>query len=220
MTYDLLSYLKDCRDNNSSPDDAVYETCCSVDISELRKIRDRIIQIRALSGKHAPAKRAKEFRGRQSKHVGLLLERLMLKLLVGCSILPTVNNIRTTMAEVDYLVTIGPLAAVIPMFQDAGTHSIGEAKCVSGALKTEWVNELVGLLSAHGATLGLLFTAAPSKKLVVGLRTTLTVHAAKGFNIVPFGLAQLEQVIAGDNFLKVLSQQYVRVRTSSTDLEI
>lgn len=220
MSYNLLAYLEDCKTKSISPDKAVYDACCSVDVARLKLLKLRIEQVRNLKIVGG-SKKAKAAKGRRSAHLGRLLERLMLQLLKGCNVLTVGTNVRSTMAEIDYLIGIGPTAsAIFPMFAGMGAHSIGEAKCVAGGLKIEWLNELAGLLPAHGAKLGILFTAAPSKKLEVGARTTLTVHAAKGVTIVPFGFKQVKKVEDGESFLRVLEEQFSQVTSSSTELAI
>lgn len=220
MTYDLVGYLNDCRSKNINPDLAVYEACCDIDLARIDLMRKRIEQLRSLKIQKNN-KRSKAAKGRLSRHLGIMLERLMLEMLKGCSVLDVRNNVRSTMAEIDYLLGIGPIAAsMFAMFRESQPHAIGEAKCVQGAMKTEWINELAGLLPAHGAKLGIIFTAAPSKNLVVGARMTLAIHAARGLSIVPFGFKQVDEVIAGRNFLKVLEEQHARVVSSATDLAI
>lgn len=219
MSYDLLEFLKDCADNGIKPSDPIYDAMWSGDLEEIRRLRSRIIQIRALK-KKGSSQRVKAFRGRQSRHLGLMLERLMLRLLSGCNFLDVESNVRSTTSEIDYLVALGPLAVVMPMFRDAKSHVLGEAKCVSGGFRTEWVTEMAGLLMTHAANLGIIFTAAPSRKISVGCRTVMAVQGANGYRVVPFGFAQLEKIIQGESFPKVLEAQFVLAMASSTQLEI
>jgi hypothetical protein len=87
-------------------------------------------------------------------------------------------------------------------------------------MKSEWVNELVGIMSAHSANHSILFLATPSKKLRADHRHTIHLHSVQGKVVVPFGLAQLTEVIKGRNFLRVLSEQYVHTVAGSANLGI
>jgi hypothetical protein len=106
------------------------------------------------------------------------------------------------------------------MLQDASTHILGEAKCYSSGLKTEWINELVGLMAFHGTKHSILFVASPSKKLQTAHRFALQGHSLQGNYVVPFGMAQIKKIMAGSNFLKVLGDQFVDMRSGSNALAI
>ena len=97
---------------------------------------------------------------------------------------------------------------------------LGEAKCYTSGMKSEWVNELVGIMDQHNCDHSVLFVASPSKTLNVEHRHGLHLHARGGKMIVPFGLKQLAEIANGSNFLSVLSKQYVSVKTGATSLAI
>jgi len=216
---ELLDYLKEAQKNNVNLGQEIYQYFCTTDLPRLSALKTRIEQVRLLKVKGS-SKKARSFRGKQSRHVGLLLERLMLLLLGGCSCLKVDTNVNLTTAEIDYLVRIGPDASFFPMFREAGTHAIGEAKCVSAAPSTEWINELAGILATHGASLGFLFTAAPPKKLAHHARTAVALHCVAGKTIVLFGFTQVQRVLNGENFLEVLTHQYVSTRSHTSSLSV
>ena len=218
MTYGMIEFLADIRDHKVDPGTA-YEALSYVDRDRLEKAWRRLNQIRQLSAKGGSA-RVKEFRGRVSNHTGRVFERVVRVLLERCAALKLGTNVRSTISEIDFLIVYGPLASAIPMFREAGSHSLGEAKCVKGAMKTEWVNEMAGFMPVHGCSLGILFTAAPPKRLGSAARHAISLHAARGVRIVPFGPTQIDRVIQGENFLVVLSEQYVNVAALSTELHI
>jgi hypothetical protein len=97
---------------------------------------------------------------------------------------------------------------------------LGEAKCYTSGIKSEWVNELVGIMEQHNCDHSVLFVASPSKTLNVEHRHGLQLHARGGKMIIPFGLKQLTEIANGSNFLSVLSKQYVSVKTGATSLAI
>jgi hypothetical protein len=164
--------------------------------------------------------RQKAVEGAKSRAVGMLFERIVQLLCDGCEAFTTVTNVRTSTAEVDVLIELGPTAALIPMLRAAGSHMLGEAKCYTSGIKAEWVNELVGIMDQHNCHHSVLFVASPSKTLNVEHRHGLQLHARGGKMIVPFGLKQLNEIANGSNFLSVLSRQYVSVKTGATSLAI
>jgi len=87
-------------------------------------------------------------------------------------------------------------------------------------LKTEWINELAGLLPIHNATLGILFTVCPSKRLRSEQRTAIALQSITGKRVIPFGLKQIQEIENGRNFLELLAEQYTSALTHSTDLQI
>ncbi|WP_363798293.1 hypothetical protein ABU614_00735 [Lysobacter firmicutimachus] len=220
MTMDLVAYLKELRDNNIDLSAEIYAYHCKVDVARVDSLKKRIIEVRKIDAKTHKLKRRKAFKGKQARHLGLLLERLMRLFVDGCNCISVGSNVRSTSAEIDFLLQFKPEATTFPMFRDAGTHGIGEVKCVNGALKTEWIHELAGLLPSHGASLAIIFTAAPSKPVSSFNRSAIATHAAGGKKIVPFGMAQVERVLGGENFLAVLADQYVQATAHTTKLVI
>lgn len=228
MSYGFTEFLKDLCDRNVSPDDSIFEFLSTTDTARLRSLLKRLNTVRscdvtAISKSRSAThkyKARKAVQAEQSKLLGRLLEKVMLTLLDGCKGIKVLGNIRSTTSEIDFLVQVGPTALAIPIFASAGTHIIGEAKCYSSGFKSEWVNELVGLMKVHNTNHSILFTACPSKKLRTDHRHLIQLHGMAGQRVVPFGLAQVNQIAAGKNFLSILSDQYVKVLNATSDLEI
>lgn len=228
MSYDMLEFLRDLCEKNIDPNEQIYNFLSTTDTGRLKTLLSRLEVVRnsdagALS-KSRPACRKyvakKSIQGQQTRLLGRLLEQVMLTLLKGCKGIDVLNNIRTTTSEIDFLVQVGPTAVVIPLFKSAGTHLIGEAKCYSSGFKSEWVNELVGLMQLHSTNHSILFTASPSKKLRTDHRQAIQLHGAVGKRVIPFGMSQVNEIVKGKNFLKILSDQYVRVLNATSDLSI
>lgn len=228
MSYGFTEFLKDLCEKNVSPDDSIYEFLSTTDTSRLRSLLRRLDSVRncdtaALSKSRRAThkyKTRKAVQAEQSRLLGKLLERVMLSLLNGCKGIKVLGNIRSTTSEIDFLVQVGPTALAIPIFASAGTHIIGEAKCYSSGFKSEWVNELVGLMQLHSTNHSILFTACPSKKLRSDHRHAIQLHGVAGQRVIPFGLAQVNEIAAGRNFLSILSDQYVKVLNATSDLAI
>lgn len=228
MTYGMNEFLRDLVANNTNPDDEIYEFLCATNVSRLTTLLKRLDQVRASDAGALSKSRTKNHKyiakksiqGQQTRLLGRLLEMIMLELFRGCQGVAVGANLRSTTSEIDFMVQVGPTALVIPIFKSAATHLIGEAKCYSSGFKSQWVNELVGLMQLHSTSHSILFTACPSKVLRVDHRHLIQMHGMKGDRVIPFGLAQVKEIAAGKNFLKVLSDQYVRVLNATSDLAI
>lgn len=228
MSYGFTEFLKDLCGKDIDPDESIYEFLSTTDTSRLNTLIARLERVRACdagflsktrSARHK-YKARKAIQAEQSRILGRLLEQIMLSLLRGCKGITVLSNIRSTTSEIDFLVQVGPLALAIPIFKSAGTHIIGEAKCYSSGFKSEWVNELVGLMSLHSASHSIIFTACPSKKLRADHRHAIQMHCIAGKRVIPFGLAQVGEIASGKNFLRILSDQYIKVLNATTDLAI
>ncbi len=228
MTYGMNEFLRDLVEKDIPPNDQIYSYLSTTDLPRLKTLLARLDKVRSLDvtqlAKLRPAshkhKAKKATQGQQTKLLGKILEIVMLTLLRGCHGISVGANLRSTTSEIDFMVQVGPTAFIIPIFKSAATHLIGEAKCYKSGFKSEWVNELVGLMQAHSTTHSILFTASPSKVLRADHRHLIQLHGMKGDRVIPFGLAQVNEIANGKNFLKVLSDQYVRVLNATSDLAI
>jgi len=237
MTYPMLDMLKDMASGGVPLDEKILAYLSVTDTRRLKQLLGRLEYVRDMDVKAIAAARAaynadpaarrphiivkqKAVEGEKSRMVGALFEKIVQLLCDGCEAFTTVTNVRTSTAEVDVLIELGPTAALIPMLRAAGSHMLGEAKCYTVGMKTEWVNELVGIMNQHNCDHSVLFVASPSKTLNIAHRHGLQLHAKDGKMIVPFGLKQLSEIANGSNFLSVLSRQYVSVKTGATTLAI
>lgn len=224
--YQMDRFLLDLVSNNVKADDKILSYLSITNVVKLGKVLKRLDRVRNLDCKALATttkrkKKKKQLEGQQSRLVGMLLEQAIGVLLEGCkSVLEYDGNVRTTTSEIDFMMKITTLSNVVPMLNNVGTHVLGEAKCYSSGMKSEWLNELVGMMGIHGTSHSILFVASPSKNLLPAHRFTLQSHAVMGKHIVPFGMAQVKQVLAGANFLKVLGNQFVAMRSGSNSLAI
>lgn len=219
MTYSLEDFLHDLSIKGISLNDQIYDYLSVTNTDRLAQWIARLSRVRDFEVK-GNSKEARALRGKKSNLIGRIFEELVRTILDGCNALRHDGNIRSTTSEIDFRIVIEPSGLCIPMLKDNGTHAIGEAKCLVSGVKTEWFNELAGILTTHSATLAILFTASPPKKLNTNHRQALALLAAKDHRVVPVGLTQINEVASGGNFLKILSEQYIRVTTHSNDLAI
>lgn len=229
-------WLNDIYANNVPMDEEIYNYLCPTNRVRLVQLMKRLDRLRSLDASALAAARkihnklpdvrihlhikVTSIQGKKSGLVGRVLEAVIRLLTTPCKPVSTVSNLRTSTAEIDVLLGMGPLATVVPMLRMAGTHIIGEAKCYITGFKQEWVNELRGLMEQHQCSHSILFLGCPTRTLRIDHRHGLQLHASQGRNIVPFGMKQLHQVANGENFLAVLSKQHVDVQTGAVDLSI
>nr|WP_295078806.1 hypothetical protein [uncultured Roseateles sp.] len=224
----MNEFLRDLVEKDIRPNDQIYSYLSDTDIPRLKTLLSRLDRVRGIDPaalaktrpKYHKYSSRKSIQGEQTRLLGKILEQIMIELLSGCKGIDVGANLRSTTSEIDFMVQVGPTALVIPIFKSAATHLIGEAKCYSSGFKSQWVNELVGLMQTHSTTHSIMFTACPSKVLRSDHRQLIQLHGMKGDRVIPFGLAQVKEIAAGKNFLKVLSDQYVRVLNATNDLAI
>lgn len=218
MSYLMSDFLKDLCEKDIDPNDEIFRYLSRTDVARLSMLRKRLERVRAYA---VPAGvGAKARKGKKARLTGALFERLVRVLIDGCNVFAHDGNIRSTISEIDFRIQLQPTSNAVPILRNAGPHILGEAKCLTSGLRSEWINELAGLLPVHGANTAILFTASPSKKLRADHRTAIAIQAARGAVIVPFGLKQIGEVESGGNFLALLSVQHLRSTTHSTDLDI
>jgi hypothetical protein len=228
-TYGFDEFLADLSAMDTNPSDTILSYLSKTDTAKLAKLLSRLHRVRGLDAGALAKSRSlnpkrkcgkRQVEGRLAGVVGRLLERSIRVLLDGCKCITHGGNVRTNTSEIDFMMLMNSLANAVPMLKKAETHALGEAKCYSSGLKSEWVNELVGLMQTHSTTHSILFLASPPKKLRMDHRHLFHSHSLKGSIVVPFGMTQLQAVASGKNFLKVLNEQYVETITGATNLGI
>jgi hypothetical protein len=212
--YGFDEFLADLCTKNIDPNESIYNWLLPVDVAAVLRWQKRLKRVRDLKFSGKDAKRR---RGDQSRLIGKIFERMLSEMLLKGRIFTHSLNVRSTTSELDFLIQLGPLTNAVPMLRNIGSQIIGEAKCVRSNLASEWIQKLAGVMATHQTTLGILFTAAPSKKLPSPIRFSLALHY-KQTRIVPFGIRQIDQVLSGKSFLGVLSHQHSMVATHSSEL--
>jgi len=210
--------------------DAIFEWLSPLDRPAFERALARLERVLAWKPGQAPAKPKRKLsakarlardRGRKSRVIGVLFERLLRRLFSGAGAITALTNIRTTTNEIDLLLRVEPLGAQwIPMLRNAGTHLIGEAKCHAEAPSSELADEFVGFLLKQNARLGILFVNCSSRELNSACRISIAMHWKDGFEIVPIGKRQLDEVRRGAPFLRVLRDQHLLAKNHATKLAI
>ncbi len=64
----------------------------------------------------------------------------------------------------------------------------------------------------------ILFSAGSERNLRIDHRHLLQFHGAKKTYVIPFGMAQIKQVLNGENFLRVLNEQLIKAVSCSSNM--
>ena len=115
----------------------IYEYLAPVNRDRLARRLRRLqwVKSQKFSGPGADQKR-----GRASALIDKLFEHLVRGILQDCKALKYVKNLRTTTAEIDFLIQVEPIGfGWIPMLKEVGNHLIGEAKLpIENEKRVEW----------------------------------------------------------------------------------
>lgn len=229
MTYDMEQFLDDILSSGIKLDDHIYEYLCKVDRVRLKDLLARLNKVKAINASEVSRARkmhgvrkptVREITGKKSKLVGQLFEEIIQLLFENCQCITSTSNVRTTVNEIDFLISVGPSGVIVPFFKNVNNHLIGEAKCYTSGVKVEWINELIGVMHAHNTNHSILFLGCDSAQLRSDKIHLLQLHCSRRDYVVPFGMGQLNQIVQGANFLKVLSEQYTRVLDGVNKLAI
>lgn len=214
--HDLLPLLIDIKQTDIN--EQIYQYLETIDRKRLKQLRtrlDRVIEIKK------PAKLPMDvFKGKKSHAVGRVFEAMLKCLFAKGQALSAMTNVRSTTSEIDILLEVKPLGNVVPLLKVAGTHILAEAKCYSKALKSEWINELKGVLDSHAAKVGILFIGGRPKQIAIQARTLIAIFSGQGYRLIPIGRTQITAVESGQSFLGVLSTQGVAASVHTTKLHI
>lgn len=214
MTLSMEDLLDKLVASKTDPNDQIYAYLCTTDVRRLKDLLSRLDLVRNYKAKNAKR------RGRKANATGRAFEAVVRCLFEGCHALKSLNNVRSTSSEIDFLVEVQPLAGSLPFLQSIGTHMMGEAKCVMSGMKKEWIDELRGIMETHGTRRAILFTGVTPRKVDREPRMAIALHAQTGNLIVPFGLTQIAQVASGQNFLKLLGRQTLHATNHLSDLQV
>lgn len=224
--YNLLNLMEDLKDSGVDISSQMFQYFCETDLNRLATWRRRLEVVRSYrySGEAAKSRvkkkvwTKKERMGKQSSLKGKVSEALIRTLLNGCKVLRCGDNVRSTTSEIDFLIFLQPTAKYFQFLGESRTHLLGEAKCYDKGPKKEWVDEMAGTTDTHGTDFGILFTLCPPRKIHSDMRYAIGLHGARGKTILPLGFTQIDKVLKGENFLQVLSDQYVLTSVHSSDL--
>ena len=183
-----------------------------VDKKKIQKIRSRLDTVRKSQYrvKRGISKSREKFNGKKSYLTGKLFENLIGTLFDDSKMFSYVKNKKTNSAEFDLIITVhDPYRKNFEIFESI-SRMAAECKCYMSTPEAPWVNKLAGVLNVHKTTVGLIFVYWSKAVAPTAFNEAIHKQYHKGmtrFTMLPFGIAQLEEIINGRSFVNVLEQQ-------------
>jgi hypothetical protein len=158
----------------------------------------------------------------KNRRKGIAYEELLKTLLKpGGRCFSVWQRLQTDTNELDFLVALEPISALMPVLRAWGTHFICECKSTE-AFSTTWLQKLYAILNLHGSNVGLVLSKKRPSKLGNGARAHAAIGrvALLGKTIVTFDLEDVESCAAGTNFLVLLRNRYVEIQAGINELKM
>lgn len=215
----LIKALQDAPVEN----DAIYAYLSSVDGALLS---NQIATFRAIDAETPPAGQSrhetKQWSSAKHQRKGLAFEAILGTLLMpGGRCFTSWQRLQTDTNEIDYLVALEPKSGIIPVLREWGTHFICECKSTE-AFSTTWLEKLFAILNFNAAKVGLVLSKKRPSKHGNGARAHSTIlrSAILGRILLTFDLEDVESCANGTNFLLLLRDRYIEVRTGVNELRL
>ena len=222
MSIDSLDSYLEYMTANDIDDVRIYEHLARVNVRRIEMLLARLRKVEA-----APSPRgrgAASFRSRRSDLKGRVYEQVVQVLVDGVKCFDSYSRISSSTNELDLLVVLGPSATFVPALRSWNTHCICECKFHTTYVQNDWVSKLNTVLSTHGAPVGLLFSRKGIATAGNGARIRsllqLLANGQQPSFILCLDWIDLESCVAGKNFLQLISERFVEVRTGSRKLSL
>jgi hypothetical protein len=204
-------------------DTKIFEILCGT-LNNARYLQ-MLRRIDRVNGLPKPNRISKpSWEGRKNRVKGQLFEVLIGIVLRCVKPFTGWTNVNSSTSEIDWLVQIGPTAALIPALRDWGTHFLCECKFSHETVSIQWVTNLNTVLQTHNANVGLLFTTRGLSNRGNGVRAVrqiemLSVMTPARF-IVCVNAEDMHLCGNGFNFLQLVSQRYVETKANTGRLRL
>lgn len=195
--------------------ESVWEYLHRVDAN---KIRQSLVQLDAIRSQQ-PAAKNKSALSKWGTVIGAAFEVLVKELFPKSDLLSYLKTLKSTVAEIDFMLEMGPLAYTNPMLRNAGNAVFGESKCKKAKPSPELVHETAGLMENHGATVAFIFVYCDPSALTVKTKQAIALHGAKGKYVVVLGKKQLDEIAGGENPMSVIYRQFTLTKAHA-NLEV
>lgn len=153
----------------------------------------------------------KAWKGARGTRVGKAFEDLCGSLLKMTSVLSYHSNIRTEISEIDFFIQKSDQikANLFDVFRISNGFILGEAKCYAGnKFDGDWLIKIRGRMDQHNINLAILFVSCEKEKLEGKTYKNFLINSAQNKFIIPIGKQCLTRLRKGENFIKLLSDQY------------
>lgn len=219
---DSLDTYLDFLTTHNIDDDALYDHMCQVNTHRLGVLLSRLKRVEAMTAPRGKA--GARFNSKRNNLKGRLYESVVKVLVDGVSCFQSYTRVITSTNEIDILVQLGPSALFVPSLRLWGTHYICECKFHSTYVKNDWISKLNTVLETHSSSVGVLFSrkGVADRGNGAKVRTALQFLANKATPvfIITFDWSDLEACVAGENFLKIISERFISIRTGSKRLDL
>ncbi|MBL7557960.1 MAG: hypothetical protein JNM24_19180 [Bdellovibrionaceae bacterium] len=113
------------------------------------------------------------------------------------------------MLEIDFFVHIIEPYNVLFSLLTPHKRLHGEAKCHAGSPEAEWVNLQAGKMVSNDTRLGMIFTFHKPAPAPFEFRTAIKDHYRSNppVQIIPWGPTLIQELLAGNSFLKLIQTQ-------------
>lgn len=202
----------------TDPNEQIYKYLSPVDPVALKQIVDQLNTERD-SKTTLTGKAKSSWTSAKNKRVGTLFEQLIKEIFKNSNVFDVTVNVHSTTGEIDFRLAFKPLSNKIP-FLVSRTHIVGEAKCYDNSPKSEWVTEMIGNLELHATDMGMIFLYCTPRKLGREFRQAVGMGVAARKFIIPLGRFHIQELLNGKQLLGLLSDQYTKTATHSTELEV
>ncbi len=202
--------------STGADNDQLYEILCPMNSS---MIANKIRRVRWLQEITAPVDcgSVKSWNSKRNYLVGLAFEGLVKEILRDCKVLSFVERVRTPTNEIDFSMRLEPTHNWLAFLRSFPPVILGEAKCYSGnTASTAWLNKLNDIMNDCNTSVGILFTVVEKENIQRQFRRKVEDLALVKRYILPFGGKALDRIVNGENFLKILSEQFHSVSTRSS----
>lgn len=216
---DLDSLLREILTTSGHASEQANDYLHPVDRPKLTALINQIDTMRAAQPPAGTAAQKRTWRSTNNRNIGLKYEELIQALFEKSQVFTATTAQRTIIGEIDVVLTFTTFSQRVPLL-DGHTTAIGEAKCHQTNLKSEWVTEMSGNLDHHSVKFGFIFVfCSPRKVHPDSVQAVKEAYLLRKV-LIPFGRKQFERIIAGESFIKVLSEQDSLSKIGSRKLEI
>jgi hypothetical protein len=221
MSIDTLEAYLDFMVDNNIDDAKIYEHLARVDSTRLRTLVSRL---KVVDEARPPRRDAASFRSRQSDLKGRVYEQVVATLVKGVKCFQSWQRVTTSTNEIDILILLGPTSKHVPALRSWDTHYVCECKYHSTYVKNDWVSKLNTVMQTHGTKVGLLVSRKGIQNSGNGAKVRnllqLLANSAQPSFVLTVDWRDFEACANGKNFLQLLSERFVEVRTGSQKLSL
>jgi hypothetical protein len=163
----------------------------------------------------------KAWKGERIRLKGVAFEALGGLVLQSVKPFENYANVLTTTNEIDWLVTMGPLALYSPVLKDWGTHCLCECKVGAETVNVTWIGKLNTALTTNGARVGILLSKKGFGARSSNVRAQLQLLAATPPHriIICIDLAEMRAALANRTFVQLIGRRYIEVQLGAKPLQ-